>query len=127
MKQLTATLIASASLLLLPLPQLSADDGNWKRGRIYYRATCTACHVDQIGGSIAPAEKVIAEWQEWIDSDDGGTHLDEYTSQAYRNSVADNNRVAAKFAPISNNDMRADVRAFVIHGAKDSATPATCN
>lgn len=121
-------LVAIAPLVIAPMAQAFAqEEGNWKRGRIYYRTTCTACHVDQAGGSIAPAAKTIAEWEAWIQSEDGGAHLDEYVSQEYRNSIAGENRVAAKFAPIPDEEMRADVSAFVIHGAKDSATPATCN
>ena len=45
-----------------------AADGNWKRGRIYYRMVCTACHAEQAGGSISPATMTIAEWKAYIEA-----------------------------------------------------------
>ena len=38
-------------------------DGNWKKGRIYYRMVCTACHSEHAGGSISPATMTKAEWK----------------------------------------------------------------
>ena len=129
MKTNLLNIVAALSLAAIPAAPAFAEDepGNWKLGRIYYRAACTACHEKEMGKSYSPAEKTIAEWKLWAVSEDGGAHLDEYVSQDYRNSIAGENKVAAKFAPIPNQDMRDHVRAFVIHGAKDSATPATCN
>ncbi len=125
-KLLTAILLGG---MLMPLaPQ--ADDGNWKRGRIYYRMVCTACHTDQPGGSISPASMTIAEWQAYLDADShaaGKDSVSYYVSQAYRESVKDSNKAAAKFIKMSNDALMADVRAFVIHGAKDSDNPARCN
>ena len=123
------TLLAASALLALPGGPVFAEDGegNWKLGRIYYRAACTSCHEQDLGHSISPAEKTIAEWQAWMASEGGAQHLDQYVSQDYRNAVSGENKVAAKFAPIPNETMRAHIAAFVVHGAKDSATPATCN
>ena len=128
MKTILPQILATVSLVVLSgAPSFAEEDGNWKLGRIYYRAACTACHEKVIGHSISPAEKTIAEWKLWAITEQGSAHLDEYVSQDYRNLIAGENKVAAKFAPIPNADMRANVRAFVVHGAKDSATPATCN
>ena len=125
-KLLTAILLGG---MLMPLaPQ--ADDGNWKRGRIYYRMVCTACHTDQPSGSISPASMTIAEWQAYLDADShagGKDKVSYYVSQDYRNKIKDSNKAAAKFAKVPNDEMMADVQAFVIHGAKDSDNPARCN
>ncbi len=107
-----------------------AADGNWKRGRIYYRMVCTACHTDQPGGSISPASMTIAEWNAYLDADKhagGKDSVSYYVSRAYRESVKDSNKAAAKFLEMPDDALMADVRAFVIHGAKDSDNPARCN
>ena len=107
-----------------------AVDGNWKRGRIYYRMVCTACHTDQAGGSISPATMSIADWNAYLDADKHAKGLDSvsnYVSKVYRESIKDSNKAAAKFIKMSNDELMADVRAFVIHGAKDSDNPARCN
>lgn len=107
-----------------------AADGNWKRGRIYYRMVCTTCHVDQASGSISPATKTIAEWKAYIEADKhakGKDKVSYYVSKEYRESIKDNNKAAAKFLKLSNEALLADVKAFVIHGAKDSDNPARCN
>ncbi|MDH3947395.1 MAG: c-type cytochrome [Gammaproteobacteria bacterium] len=109
---------------------VQAADGNWKKGRIYYRMVCTACHKDHAGGSISPATMTKAEWKAYIAADQhakGKDTLSYYVSQEYRNSIKDTNKAAAKFAKVPNDEMMADVQAFVIHGAKDSDTPARCN
>ena len=104
--------------------------GNWKKGRIYYRMVCTACHTSQAGGSISPATMTKAEWGVYLDADShakGKDKVSYYISQDYRKSIADSNRAAKKFLKVANDALAADVRAFVIHGAKDSDTPARCN
>jgi cytochrome c5 len=55
------------ALFALPIAAQAAD-GDWKRGRIYYRMVCTACHA-QKGGSIAPSTKTRAEWAAYIKAD----------------------------------------------------------
>ena len=122
---------------LLPLlgavaPTLHAADGNWKMGRIYYRMVCTACHKSDAGGgkSISPATLTKAEWTAYIEADKHAKGKDSfkyYVSQEYRNSIKDSNKAAKKLAGKSNEVMLADVKAFVIHGAKDSDSPARCN
>lgn len=53
MKILTACLLA---VLMTPF-MAQAGDGNWKKGRIYYRMVCTDCHNDHAGGAISPRPK----------------------------------------------------------------------
>lgn len=121
-------ILATATVLALPATQAAAqEDGEWKKGRIYYRAVCTSCHEAEIGESISPAAYTIQEWKDYIASEAGGAHVSEYTAQAYREAVAPDNKVAKAFAALPDETVFADVRAFVIYGAKDSDTPATCN
>ena len=109
---------------------VQAKDGNWKKGRIYYRMVCTACHTEHAGGSISPATMTKAEWKAYIAADkhaNGKDTVSYYVSQEYRDSIKDTNKAAKKFLKVPNDEMMADVQAFVIHGAKDSDTPARCN
>lgn len=107
-------------------------DTNWKRGRIYYRMVCTACHVKDAGGSISPSTLTITEWKQYIITDKHAKNgkanekLSHYISQNYRESIKHKNRVAAKLIKLPDEQLLNDVRAFVMHGAKDSDTPATC-
>lgn len=123
-------LTAIALVGMLTSLTAQAADGNWKRGRIYYRMVCTACHTDQPSGSISPASMTIAEWGAYLDADkhaNGKDSVSYYVSREYRESVKDSNKAAAKFLEMPDEALMADVRAFVIHGAKDSDNPARCN
>lgn len=117
------------STLLSPV-MAQTGEGNWKKGRIYYRMVCTACHKDMASGSISPATKTKAEWSAYLDADShakGKDKVSYYVSKEYREKVKDTNRAAAKFIKDSESSLLADVKAFVIHGAKDSDSPARCN
>ena len=125
--------LAAATMLLAPAPQVLADEeGNWKRGRIYYRMVCTACHKDMTGSSVSPASRTKAEWKAYMAagkhdaSNKSNASLAYYISTEYRASIKDSNKVAAKLANVPDAELTADVRAFVVHGAKDSDTPARC-
>lgn len=118
-----------AGVLISPFIAQAAD-GNWKKGRIYYRMVCTACHKDHAGGAIPPSTKTKAEWKAYIEADShakGKDKVSYYVSKAYRESVKDSNRAAAKFLKVPDAALLADVKAFVIYGAKDSDNPARCN
>jgi cytochrome c5 len=128
-KSLAVSLALCLSGALLPATVLAAD-GNWKMGRIYYRMVCTDCHKQQAGGAIAPSAYTKAEWTAYIEADShakGKDSLKYYVSQEYRDSIKDTNKAAKKMAKKSDEEMLSDVQAFVIHGAKDSDTPARCN
>ena len=109
-----------------------AADPDWKRGRIYYRMICTACHVAQTGQSISPSEKTIAEWQAYTKADkhaaagSANSSVRYYVSREYRESVKGTNRAAKKFLHTSEEELMADLDAFLVHGAKDSDAPARC-
>ena len=107
-----------------------AYDGDWKRGRIYYRSVCTACHAAQAGGSIAPSTMTKAEWSAYLQKDKhakGKDSLKQYVSKAYRQSIRSQNKAADKFADLPDEELYEDLKAFVIKGAKDGDAPATCS
>ncbi len=111
----------------------AADGANWKRGRVYFRMVCTGCHSEMLGSPIAPNSRTIAEWTAYMDANkhdaSGKTKpaVSDYTSTEYRESVKDSNKAAKKFLKMSDDALFADVKAFVVYGAKDSDTPASCN
>ncbi len=107
-----------------------AYDGDWKRGRVYYRGVCTACHIKTKPEGIPPINYTKAEWTSYLDADkhDGGKDTDsQYIAKAYRDSIKADNKAAAKFDDVVDSELGADVKAFVINGAKDGEAPATCN
>ena len=130
MKKLAAALtvvcvgMASANAL--------AEDANPKRGRVYFKMVCTVCHMTQAGKAVPPSSYTMAEWGSYIDADKhdktgkSNPSVKYYVSQEYRKSIADSNKAAAKFQEESDEQMLGDVRAFLISGAKDSDTPASC-
>lgn len=125
--------VAGISTLVGSPPVLAAEkEGNWRRGRIYYRMVCTTCHKEMAGKIISPVDKTIAEWTAYVDT---GKHdatgksndsLKHYASTAYRESIKDTNKAAAKFIKLPEEELFADLRAWVVRGAKDSDTPARC-
>jgi cytochrome c5 len=111
---------------------LAAVEPDKKRGRLYYRMVCTACHAQNGGQAISPNARTIAEWKAYFDADkhdkSGKTNasVQYFTSQKYRASVKDSNKAADKFLSLPDEQLLADVRAFEVSGAKDSDTPARC-
>ena len=102
----------------------------WKRRRIYYRSVCTACHAAQAGGSIAPSDMTKAQWQAYLQADKhakGTDSMKQYLSKAYRASIKAQNKAAEKFADVPEAELYEDLKAFVIRGAKDGDSPASCN
>jgi cytochrome c5 len=116
------------ALAVLPFAA-QAGDGDWKRGRIYYRMVCTACHTQQ-GGSIAPSKYTKAEWAAYLKADKhakGKDSLKHYLSKSYRDSIKTSNKAAEKFADLSDKELMDDLKAFVEYGAKDGEKPASCS
>lgn len=121
---------ALAAALLTVSVGAAAYDGDWKRGRIYYRSVCTACHAAQAGGSIAPSTMTIAEWEAYLKADKHATGKDslrQYVGKPYRASIRAQNKAADKFADVPDAELFEDVKAFVIKGAKDGDAPASCS
>ena len=130
MKMRPLALAALAASLTLLAGTASAYDGDWKRGRIYYRSVCTACHAAQAGGSIAPSDMTKAQWQAYLQADKHAKSKDsmkQYLSKAYRTSIKTQNKAAEKFADVPEAELYEDLKAFVIRGAKDGDSPASCS
>lgn len=129
--KLNHTLAASAVLALLGA-SLSAQayEADWKRGRIYYRAVCTTCHIASPIGSINPSTKTKAEWATYLKADKhakGKGTVREYVSKEYRAKIKAGNKAAEKFADAPDQELFDDVAAFLNKGAKDGDAPASCS
>lgn len=108
----------------------NAYDADWKRGRVYYRSVCTACHAAQTGGSIAPSTMSKAQWGAYLQADKhakGKDSMKQYVGKAYRASIKSQNKAAEKFADVADEELLEDIKAFVIKGAKDGEAPASCS
>lgn len=130
MKNRQSFISALAAALLTLSVGVAAYDGDWKRGRIYYRSVCTACHAAQAGGSIAPSTMTIAEWEAYLKADKHAARKDslrQYVGKPYRASIRAQNKAADKFADVPDAELFEDVKAFVIKGAKDGDAPASCS
>ena len=105
-----------------------AYDGDWKRGRIYYRQICTTCHTAELKKPIAPNDKTMAQWAAYFQANKHGKDtVNSYFSKQYRDSVKAKNPAAAKYADVPEKDLIEDVKAFVHKGAKDGDAPAGCS
>ena len=117
-------------MLLVLLPGMaSAYDGNWKRGHVYYRMVCTDCHTNQGVGKIAPHDRTRAEWTAYLEADqhaNGKDTVSNYISQSFRASIAGENKAAAKFAKVPDDQLFADLKAFLLRSAKDGDAPMGC-
>jgi cytochrome c5 len=121
--------LLAAGLLCAP-SFATAYDADWKRGRVYYRSVCTACHAAQAGGSIAPSTMSKAEWAKYLQADKhakGKDSMKQYVSKSYRASIRSQNKAAEKFADVPDEELLEDVKAFAIKGAKDGEAPASCS
>lgn len=123
-------LLSSILVCLLGAPLVSQGaDADWKRGRVYYRMVCTACHVEK-ASAIAPSTKTMAEWNAYLLADKhakGKDSVKYYVSKKYRDSVKATNKAAEKYADVPEQDLLEDLKAFVIKGAKDGDSPASCS
>ena len=109
-----------------------AAEPNKKRGQVYFKMVCTSCHMQTAAKSIPPNTRTMAEWDAYMAADKHGGGSAEptvsyYTSDVYRQSVKDSNKAAKKFLGLPADQIYADVKAFVVAGARDSDTPASCN
>lgn len=107
-----------------------AYDGDWKRGRVYYRQVCTSCHLAKTEKAISPTSKTKAEWTAYLQADKhakGKESVKQYISQQYRASIKATNKAAEKFADVPDQELLEDIKAFVLKGAKDGDSPASCS
>lgn len=127
-----STSLPVAALLALMGASFSAQayDADWKRGRVYYRSVCTSCHVASPVGSINPSTKTKAEWTAYLLTDKhakGKDTVSKYLSKAYRASIKSTNKAAEKFADTPDKELFEDLKAFLLKGAKDGDSPASCS
>jgi cytochrome c5 len=106
-----------------------AADGDWKRGRVYYQNVCTDCHKAKAGGPIAPNTRSMADWTTYLKADKhakGKESLAKYASKEYRASIKATNKAAEKYADVPDDQLFNDIRTFMLKGAKDGDSPASC-
>lgn len=124
--------IMAATVGVMVATSAQAYDGDWKRGRVYYRQVCTSCHQSMAGKAISPSEKVKADWTAYLAADKhdvkGKTNhsVKYYVSREYRQSIAGSNKAAEKYLDVADAELQADILAFVVYGAKDSDNPSRC-
>ena len=107
-----------------------AYEADWKRGRIYYRTVCTACHTDNPVGGINPNSRLKAEWIAYLQADKhakGKDKVSTYVSVAYRTSIKASNKAAEKYIAVPEKELAEDIKAFLLKGAKDGDAPASCS
>ena len=71
-----------------------------------------------------------AQWQAYLQADKhakGKDSMKQYLSKAYRTSIKTQNKAAEKFADVPEAELYEDLKAFVIRGAKDGDSPASCS
>jgi len=129
--KISRTLAAGAAMALFGAAfSTHAADANWKRGRIYYRSVCTACHIGQPVGAINPSDKTVAEWSAYLKAEKhakGKESVRQYMSKGYRDRIKSGNKAAEKFADVPEQELIDDVSAFLLRGAKDGDSPASCS
>jgi len=130
-KKLSPAYVLSLSLLGCGLVASAANaaDGDWKRGRVYYQMVCTDCHKAKTGGPIAPNTRTMADWTAYLNADKhakGKEPLKMYVSSAYRANIKATNKAAEKYATVPEPQLFNDVKAFMLKGAKDGDSPASC-
>lgn len=115
--------------LVALLPLTAQAEGDWKKGRVYYRMVCTACH-EKTAATISPNQKTQAEWKAYLQADKhakGRDKVSTYVSKAYRGSIKATNKAAAKFAEEPEATLMEGIKAFLHRGAKDGDAPARCS
>ena len=127
--KLRNALLPTLMLGLLATPFAAQAEADWKKGRVYYRMVCTACHTEKAGGAISPTSRTMAEWKAYMAADKhakGKESLRHYVSQKYRDSIKASNKAAAKFIEDDEAALLEDIKSFLIKGAKDGDAPAKC-
>jgi len=127
---MTALTLTVGLLGVTAMETAQAYDGDWKRGRVYFRQVCTACHMAQVNKQIGPNERTKAEWTAYLTADKhnkGKDTVKQFYSKAYRASIKATNKAAEKFADTPDQELMDDVKAFLIRSAKDGDAPASCS
>ena len=126
----TITALVAATVLSASAASALAYEPDWKRGRVYYRSVCTSCHAALPIGSINPSTRLKADWIAYLKADKhakGKETVSQYVSASYRASIKSANKAAEKFADVPDKELLEDIRTFLIRGAKDGESPASCS
>ena len=133
MKALSRNRLLVASLLIGVSCSALAYEGDLRRGRLYYRQICTACHQEMLGKSIAPNERTKGDWAAYLKADkhdkSGKTNasVKYFVNRAYRETIKDKNKAADRLLSANDTELYADVQAWLQYSAKDSDNPSGCN
>ena len=133
MKTTTFTKLSIAATLLTVGASAFAYDGDLKRGRLYFRQICTACHQKMIGTAIAPNERLKADWTAYLKADKhdksgkSNPSVKYFITKAYRETIKGENKAAEKLLNANDTELYADVQAWLMYSAKDSDNPSGCN
>jgi len=133
MKRPSITKVSVAVVLLVVGASAFAYDGDLKRGRLYYRQICTACHQEMLGKAIAPNERTKADWAAYLKADKhdksgkSNPSVKYFISKAYRETIKGKNKAAEKLLNANDTELLADVQAWMQYSAKDSDNPSGCN
>jgi len=120
-------------LLTVAAGAVSAYEGDLKRGRLYFRQICTACHQEVAGKAIAPNERLKADWAAYVKADKhdktgkSNPSVKYFASKAYRETIKGKNKAAEKLLNANDAELHTDVEAWLDHSAKDSDNPAGCS
>jgi len=129
LKSITAIL---SLLLFLIFSTAAMTQDNKRLGKVYFKMVCTTCHVEASGQAIPPNTRTMNEWRQYLDNNQhdlkgqSNHAVNYYTSKDYRMAIKDSNKAAKKFLKLDGEKIYGDVKAFLISGAKDSDTPASC-
>ena len=129
----TAVTLLVGTLAMVFASSSLGGEPNKRRGQVYFKMVCTECHVQTADKTIPPNTRTMAEWDAYMSTnqhDSSGSSeptVSYYTSTAYRESIKDSNKAAKKFLKLPEDQIYADVKAFMVGGARDSDTPASCN
>lgn len=129
----SAVTFLAVALALVFAGSSLAGEPNKRRGQVYFKMVCTQCHVQTADKTIPPNARTMAQWDAYMSTDQHDSSgssestVSYYTSTAYRESVKDSNKAAKKFLKLPGDQIYADVKAFMVGGARDSDTPASCN
>ena len=90
---------------------------------------CSVCHYNQPFGIVPPDVRTQAEWAAYLEADQhakGQDTVSKYVSKSFRTSIAGENKAAAKFANVPEEELFADIKAILLRGASDGDAPAGC-
>lgn len=132
MKMPSFSKLSVGAVLLAVGASAFAYDGDLKRGRLYFRQICTACHQTMMGKAIAPNERLKADWNAYMKADKhdktgkSNASVKYFTTKAYRETIKGSNKAAEKLLNANDAELHADVQAWLLYSAKDSDNPSGC-